>query len=69
MSVLSRLADARNTAEGKALSVIMASLLVVSTFNVTAWASDAAQETSQDVVTEVSDKKAPRAGACADPGA
>lgn len=59
MSVLSRLADARNTAEGKALSVIMASLLVVSTFNVTAWASDAAQETSQDVVTEVSDKKAP----------
>lgn len=40
MSVLGRLVDARNTVEGKVLSVFMATLLIVSTFNVSAWAAE-----------------------------
>lgn len=54
------MADARNTVEGKFLSVLMAALLVVSTFSVSAWAADTAQEASDVTKTEeVNDKAAP----------
>ncbi len=59
MSVLGRLVDARNTVEGKVLSVFMAALLIVSTFNVSAWAAEKSQESSETLVTEVNDKQAP----------
>ena len=60
MGVLRRMADARNTVEGKVLSVLMATLLVVSTFNVSAWAADKAEDTtSTDMTTEVNDKQEP----------
>lgn len=61
MGVLGRLLDARNTVEGKVLSVIMAVLLVVSTFNVSAWAAEKSEDAVADVATEVNDKPAPAA--------